>query len=188
MIGHRARVGRARRVLVLAGKLTNKAEQPAAERSATKPTAAEPVEPRAGTKGNAGQQTIPWAQSQTSMPHALERIRRVANTLRRHTREVGAICGKAARTDLCEVTRVPTTTAALLRLLTAACGTQERPALTQLTAGIGGAADLAATEPHRSISSKPKQVDAPGGRSVSGALPREFVPWALSTETCSLPH
>jgi|SRR5258705_9647944 hypothetical protein len=39
---------------------------------------AEPVEPRAGTKGNAGQQTTPWVQSQTSMPHALERIRKVA--------------------------------------------------------------------------------------------------------------
>jgi RNA-directed DNA polymerase len=48
---------------ILAGKLTNKAEQPAAERSATEPTAAEPVEPRAGTKGNAGQQTMPWAQT-----------------------------------------------------------------------------------------------------------------------------
>jgi hypothetical protein len=37
--------------------------------------AAESVERRAGAKGNAGQQTMPWAQSQTSMPHALERIR-----------------------------------------------------------------------------------------------------------------
>ena len=48
-------------------------------------------------------------------------------------REVGAVCGKAARTDLCggrEVTRVPTaksglTHAILLHLLTAAIGTQE---------------------------------------------------------------
>jgi len=38
----------------------------------------ESVEPRAETKGNAGQQTMPWAQSQTSMSHALERIRKVA--------------------------------------------------------------------------------------------------------------
>ena len=63
---------------IVAVKPANKAEQPAVERSATEPTAAEPVEPRAGTKGNAGQQTMPWAQSQTSMPHALERIREVA--------------------------------------------------------------------------------------------------------------
>jgi RNA-directed DNA polymerase len=59
-------------------KPANKAEQPAAERSAAEPTVAETAEPRAGTKGNAGQQTMPWAQSQTSMPHALERIREVA--------------------------------------------------------------------------------------------------------------
>jgi RNA-directed DNA polymerase len=63
---------------IVAVKLANEAEQPAAERSATEPTAAEPVEPRAETKGNACQQTMSWAQSQTSMPHALERIRKVA--------------------------------------------------------------------------------------------------------------
>jgi RNA-directed DNA polymerase len=63
---------------IVAMKPANKAEQPAAEQSAAELTAAEPVEPRAGTKGNAGQQTMPWAQSQTSMPHALERIRKVA--------------------------------------------------------------------------------------------------------------
>src|SRR3974390_2980367 len=63
---------------IVAMKPANKAEQPTAERSARAATAAEPVEPRAGTKGNARQQTMPWAQSQTSMPHALERIREVA--------------------------------------------------------------------------------------------------------------
>jgi hypothetical protein len=40
---------------------------------------------------------------------------RVARSLRRHTPEVGAVCGKAARTDLCggarDETRVPTATA-----------------------------------------------------------------------------
>jgi RNA-directed DNA polymerase len=63
---------------IVAMKPANKAEQPAVEQSAAVPTAAEPAEPRAGTKGNASQQTMPWAQSQTSMPHALERIRKVA--------------------------------------------------------------------------------------------------------------
>jgi len=64
--------------VIVAEKPANKAEQSATEQSAAEPTAAEPVEPRAETKGNAGQQTMPWAQSQTSMPHALERIRRAA--------------------------------------------------------------------------------------------------------------
>src|SRR6266851_220391 len=63
---------------IVAVKPANKVAHPAAEQSAAEPATAEPVEPRAGTKGNAGQQTMPWAQSQTSMPHALERIREVA--------------------------------------------------------------------------------------------------------------
>ena len=63
---------------IVAMKPANKVEQLAAEQSAAQPTAAEPVEPRVGTKGNACQQTMPWAQSQTGMPHALERIRKVA--------------------------------------------------------------------------------------------------------------
>jgi RNA-directed DNA polymerase len=63
---------------VVAMKPANKVEPLAAEQSAAMPTAAESAEPRAGTKGNACQQTMPWAQSQTSMPHALERIRKVA--------------------------------------------------------------------------------------------------------------
>src|SRR6516225_726988 len=58
---------------IVAMKPANKVEQLAAKQSA-----AEPGEPRVGTKGNACQQTMPWAQSQTSMPHALERIRKVA--------------------------------------------------------------------------------------------------------------
>src|SRR5437016_12925165 len=63
---------------IVAVKPANKVAQPAGEQSAAEPATAEPVEPRAGTKGNASQQTMPWAQSQTSMPHALERIRKVA--------------------------------------------------------------------------------------------------------------
>ena len=41
-------------------------------------SAAEPVEPRAGTKGNAGQQSTCRAQSRVSVSQALERIRQVA--------------------------------------------------------------------------------------------------------------
>src|SRR5258708_20625544 len=72
---------------IVAVKRANKAER----------SAAEPVEPRAGTKGNAGQHSTPRTQSWTSVSQALERIRQV----RRHSPEVGAVCGKAARTDLC---------------------------------------------------------------------------------------
>ena len=41
--------------VIVAGKPANKAEQPPAARSAGEPNAAEPVERRAGTKGNADQ-------------------------------------------------------------------------------------------------------------------------------------
>ena len=53
---------------VVAAKPTNKAGRPAAE----------PVEPRAGTKGNAGQQSTRRAQNRESVTQALERIREAA--------------------------------------------------------------------------------------------------------------
>jgi len=53
---------------IVAAKPTNNAEQ----------SAAEPVEPRAGTEGNAGQQSMRRAQSRVSVSQALERIRKVA--------------------------------------------------------------------------------------------------------------
>ena len=69
---------------------------------ATKPTnnagqlAAEPVERRAGTKGNAGQQSTRRAQDRASVSQALARVRQV----RRQTPEVGAECPNWARSDL----------------------------------------------------------------------------------------
>jgi RNA-directed DNA polymerase len=63
---------------IVAVKPTNKAEQPAAEKSVAKLTAAEPVEPRAETKGNADQQSTCRTQSRVSVSQALERIRKVA--------------------------------------------------------------------------------------------------------------
>src|SRR3954454_6257217 len=51
--------------VVVAGKPTNKAER----------FAAEPVEPRAGTKGNADQQRTRRAQDRESVSQALERVR-----------------------------------------------------------------------------------------------------------------
>ena len=54
--------------VVVAGKPTNKAER----------FAAEPVEPRAETKGNAGQQSTRRAQDRVSVSQALERVRQAA--------------------------------------------------------------------------------------------------------------
>jgi RNA-directed DNA polymerase len=63
---------------IVATKPTNKAGQPAAERFAAEPNAAEPVEQRAGTKGNAGQQSTRRTQCRESVSQAPERIRQVA--------------------------------------------------------------------------------------------------------------
>src|SRR5260370_26232324 len=54
--------------VVVAGKPTNNAER----------SAAEPVEPRTETKGNAGQQNTRRAQDRASVSQALERVRQVA--------------------------------------------------------------------------------------------------------------
>src|SRR6266436_668334 len=64
--------------VVVAVKPANKVARPAAEQSAAEPTAAESVEPRAETEGNAGQQSTCGTQGQISVSQALERIRRVA--------------------------------------------------------------------------------------------------------------
>src|SRR5882724_10547874 len=79
-------------------------------------SAAEPVEPGAGAKGNAEQHSTCRAQYRVSVSQALERIRQV----RRHSPEVGAVCGKAARTDLCggrSAMSVPTAIASLAMTL-----------------------------------------------------------------------
>ena len=63
---------------IVAVKPANKAAQPAVEQSAVELAAAEPVEPRAETEGNADQQSTCRAQSRVSVSQALERIRKVA--------------------------------------------------------------------------------------------------------------
>src|SRR6476660_3581989 len=63
---------------IVAVKPANKAANPAVEQSAAEPATAEPVEPRAGTKGNADQQSTCRAQSRVSVSQALDRIRKVA--------------------------------------------------------------------------------------------------------------
>ena len=83
---------------IVAVKPTNKAER----------SAAELVERRAGTEGNADQLSTCW----TSEPGKRGTGRWLVYGIELPSiPEVGAVCGKAARTDLCggrEVTRVPT--------------------------------------------------------------------------------
>jgi RNA-directed DNA polymerase len=66
---------------IVATKLPNKAGKPAAEA----------VERRAGTKGNAGQQSTCRTQIRESVSQALERVRRAARP-RRQVPEIGAGC------------------------------------------------------------------------------------------------
>ena len=61
---------------IVAMKRANKTEQ----------SVAEPVERRAGTKGNADQQSTCRTQSRISVSQALERIRKVQNALPSNTR------------------------------------------------------------------------------------------------------
>src|SRR5262245_22229899 len=64
--------------VIVAVKPANKAEQPSAEQSAQATTAAESVETRTGTEGNASQQSTRRAQNRGNVTQALERIRKVA--------------------------------------------------------------------------------------------------------------
>ncbi len=66
--------------VIVARKPANKAQQSTVASIAVERSAAEPVERRAGTKGNAGQQSMHWTLSQASVSQALERIRKVAVT------------------------------------------------------------------------------------------------------------
>src|SRR5215468_892082 len=77
---------------VVATKLANKAER----------SAAEPAEPRAGTKGNANQQHTAGRRAGKPCHRCwCAYVKPQATAICRHSPEVGAVCGKAARTDLC---------------------------------------------------------------------------------------
>jgi hypothetical protein len=62
-------------------KPANKAARSATEPSVKEPAAAESVERRAGTKGNADRQSTHRTQSRVSVSQALERIRQVGSSL-----------------------------------------------------------------------------------------------------------
>jgi RNA-directed DNA polymerase len=64
---------------IVAMKLANKAEGPPAARPAEEKHAAEPVERRAGTKGNADRQSTYRTQRRASVSQELERIRQEAS-------------------------------------------------------------------------------------------------------------
>src|SRR6516165_10522992 len=84
---------------IVAVKLANNAEQ----------SAAESVEPRTGTKGNADQQSTRRAQYRESVSQALGRIRQISPSSTRGRSRMH----KGARPDLCGgrgATRVPTAT------------------------------------------------------------------------------
>ena len=88
---------------IVAMKPANKTEQ----------SVAEPVERRAGTKGNVDQQSTCRTQSRISVSQALERIRKVQNALPSHTR--GGSRMRESRTygsvrGARDETRVPTAT------------------------------------------------------------------------------
>ena len=65
---------------IVAVKLANKIANSPVAHCAGEPAVAEPVEPRAGTKGNAGQQSTCRAQNRISVSQAMERIRQFAVT------------------------------------------------------------------------------------------------------------
>ncbi|HET7805877.1 MAG TPA: group II intron reverse transcriptase/maturase [Pseudolabrys sp.] len=66
--------------VIVAEKPANNADKAAAEQSVAGAEAAEPGEPRTGTKENAEQQSTRRTQSRDSVTQALERIRQVAKT------------------------------------------------------------------------------------------------------------
>src|SRR5215469_2172806 len=96
---------------IVAMKPANKANEPAAEAS-TGANAAEPVERRAGAKGNAHQQSTHWTQSQVRVSQALARIRQLVpshtrgRSRMRESRTYGSVRGA------CDETHVPTATEA----------------------------------------------------------------------------
>src|SRR6202795_1179414 len=66
---------------IVARKPANKAARSATEPFVKEPAAAESVEPRAGTKGNADWQSTHRTQSQVSVSQALERIRQMVGAI-----------------------------------------------------------------------------------------------------------
>src|SRR5215831_1545940 len=84
---------------IVAMKLANKAKHSGASPIAAEPNAAEPVERRAGTKGNADRQSTDWTQSQAPVSQTLERMRQTiavwtrGGSRMRESRSYGSVRG-----------------------------------------------------------------------------------------------
>ena len=91
---------------IVAVKPTNKAEGPAVARAAGEKHAAEPVERRAGAKGNADRQSTDWTQSQAPVSQTLDRIRQTiavwtrGGSRMRESRTYGSVRGACESTSL----------------------------------------------------------------------------------------
>jgi RNA-directed DNA polymerase len=83
--------------VIVAAKPANKMAHPAVEQSATALSAAEPVERRAGAKGNANQQSTRRTQSRVRVSHALERIRQTFAVMTRAGKPSVRICAGGAQ-------------------------------------------------------------------------------------------
>ena len=126
-------------LVIVAVKPTNKARKLAAEASAGA-VVAELVERRAGAKGIHTSKARTQTQNQARVSQALERIRNLC----RHTPEAGAVCGKAARTDLgggraMKCTSLPLRRREFMTLLGGAAGMADRGA------GAAGRTDTGAS-------------------------------------------
>src|SRR5215510_10665680 len=136
---------------IVAMKPANKANEPTAEAS-TGANAAEPVERRAGAKGNAHQQSTYWTQSQVRVSQALARIRQLVpshtrgRSRMRESRTYGSVRGA------CDETHVPTATAprvhhpVLLRLIRLDANTSTQSE----SFGVGAVMAMASWERRRS--------------------------------------
>src|SRR5262245_17863066 len=119
---------------IVAMKPANKANKPTAEAS-TGANAAEPVERRAGAKGNAHQQSTHWTQSQARVSQALERIRHVfAVTHPRWEPYAGKPHVRFCAGGACDETHVPTATAPRVHHAARRCGSQLAACFTNPTA------------------------------------------------------
>jgi hypothetical protein len=80
---------------IVAAKPTNKAD------ATSVADAAEPVEPRAGTKRNASEQSTHRTQRWVRVTQALDRVRQAARAICRQLLEVRTVCLNWARTGPC---------------------------------------------------------------------------------------
>ena len=102
-------------------------ERTAPQRCAANPNAAESVERRAGTKGNADRQSTDWTQRQASVSQALERMRQTIAVWTRGGRSYGGAAEVVAPSSSTTTKVEIGSNAARLRLRSLTCGTGQPP-------------------------------------------------------------